>query len=73
MPLHTVSEALSGKNAQNVTGMNKKRPYKKPRLRVIELVAEEVLAVGCKMAHGGKGPLSHGTCQQPSICYVPGS
>ncbi len=27
-----------------------KRPYEKPRLRVIELSAEEVLGVGCKLA-----------------------
>lgn len=26
----------------------KKRAYEKPRLRVIELAAEEVLAIGCK-------------------------
>ena len=32
-----------------------KRPYEKPRLRSIPLVAEEVLAVGCKMAHGAPG------------------
>jgi hypothetical protein len=29
-----------------------KRPYEKPMLRVIELSAEEVLAVGCKQATG---------------------
>jgi len=29
------------------------QPYEKPRLRVIELTAEEVLAVGCKTAAGG--------------------
>jgi hypothetical protein len=27
----------------------KKRVYEKPRLRTIELAAEEVLAVGCKL------------------------
>ena len=27
----------------------KKRMYEKPRLRTIELAAEEVLAVGCKL------------------------
>ena len=27
-----------------------RQPYEKPRLRTIELVAEEVLAVGCKNA-----------------------
>lgn len=27
-----------------------KQPYEKPRIRTIELVAEEVLAIGCKLA-----------------------
>jgi hypothetical protein len=31
----------------------KKRVYKKPRLRTIELAAEEVLGVGCKTATTG--------------------
>ncbi len=31
----------------------KKRKYEKPKLRIIELVAEEVLAVGCKTVSGG--------------------
>ena len=30
-----------------------KKPYQKPRLRIIELAAEETLAVGCKTAIGG--------------------
>lgn len=30
-----------------------KIPYEKPRLRVIELAAEEVLAAGCKQVSGG--------------------
>lgn len=30
-----------------------KQPYEKPKLRTIELVAEEVLGIGCKMAGGG--------------------
>ena len=28
----------------------KKQPYEKPKLRIIELTAEEVLGVGCKLA-----------------------
>ncbi|MFW6107390.1 MAG: hypothetical protein ACOC8A_01730 [bacterium] len=35
----------------------KKRPYQKPKLRVIELAAEEVLGVGCK-TNQGVGALS---------------
>ena len=34
----------------------KLQPYEKPRLRVIELAAEEVLAVGCKTNAGGPNP-----------------
>jgi hypothetical protein len=39
----------------NIDQKNKtsKRPYETPKLRVIELVAEEVLATGCK--HGNIG------------------
>ena len=33
-----------------------KRVYEKPRLRTIELAAEEVLGVGCKMTSGGTAP-----------------
>lgn len=32
---------------------NSKKPYEKPRLRIIELAAEEVLAAGCKTFGGG--------------------
>lgn len=53
--------------------LSKKKPYNKPQLRIIELVAEEVLAAGCKLTHGGKGPLAHGTCSTPTVCYVQGS
>ena len=37
------------KKESNKTG---KHPYEKPRLRTIELVADEVLAVGCKVKGG---------------------
>lgn len=30
-----------------------KQPYEKPGLRIIELAAEEVLAIGCKTVTGG--------------------
>lgn len=30
-----------------------KQPYEKPGLRIIQLAAEEVLAVGCKLSSGG--------------------
>jgi hypothetical protein len=38
-----------------------KKPYEKPRLRIIELAAEEVLAVGCKTA--GTGAFGLPTCR----------
>jgi hypothetical protein len=34
---------------------NKVQPYEKPMLRVIELTADEVMAVGCKTV-GTRGP-----------------
>ena len=30
-----------------------KRPYEKPKLTTIELAADEVLFIGCKLASGG--------------------
>lgn len=30
-----------------------KLPYERPKLRIIELAAEEVLAIGCKLTSGG--------------------
>jgi hypothetical protein len=30
-----------------------KKKYEKPRLRIIEMASEEVLAIGCKLADGG--------------------
>lgn len=40
----------------------KKRDYEKPMLRVVDLAAEEVLAVGCKLAEGGLSACQDGTC-----------
>lgn len=39
-----------------------KQAYEKPRLRIIELVADEILAVGCKTAPGPFGKLPAGGC-----------
>ncbi|MFP4476236.1 MAG: hypothetical protein ACLFOY_11815 [Desulfatibacillaceae bacterium] len=54
---------------------NNRRPYEKPRLRVIELAAEEVLAVGCKLPPpGGRGfgnPAP--SCLEPRRCFARGS
>ena len=51
----------------------KKRPYTKPRLRTIELVAEEVMAVGGKMPQAA-GPLAHRhNCMAGGGCFTRGS
>jgi hypothetical protein len=36
------------------------QPYEKPRLRAIELSAEEVLGVGCKTVSGGASHMASG-------------
>jgi hypothetical protein len=46
-----------------------KQAYEKPRLRVIELVAEEVMGVGCKTATG-PGPV---TLCAAGACFAAGS
>lgn len=48
----------------------RKQPYQKPSLRTINLLAEEVLAVGCKLP-AGAGPAA-GTCLAVQ-CFNPGS
>jgi hypothetical protein len=49
-----------------------KKPYEKPMLRTIELAAEEVLAVGCKLAGSGNAYGSVVSCIVNS-CAGPGS
>ena len=49
-----------------------KGTYEKPRLRTIELVAEEVLAIGCKLLSGSTAPLSPTNCVD-SGCSQAGS
>ena len=34
----------------------KKEPYEKPDVTIIELAADQVLAVGCKADYGRRGP-----------------
>jgi hypothetical protein len=48
-----------------------KRPYEKPRVQAINLLAEEVLAVGCKLPDGPGGPI--GANCTASACFAPGS
>lgn len=47
-----------------------RQAYEKPTLRTINLVAEEVMAVGCKLP-SGSGP-APGACSVP-MCFSPGS
>jgi hypothetical protein len=46
-------------------------PYEKPRLRVISLVAEEVLSVGCKQDLGTTAKLGHSCGYNP--CSLAGA
>jgi len=58
---------MDTKNTQRV-----KRSYEKPKLRVIDLAAEEVLSVGCKLQSGGIASGSVINCVSSS-CSAPGS
>jgi len=40
----------------------RKQPYETPRLRVIELLAEEVMGVGCKILGGGLMNIALANC-----------
>ncbi len=48
-----------------------KQPYEKPCFHTIDLAAEEVLAVGCKLDGGPGGPIG-ATCTSSS-CFAAGS
>lgn len=48
-----------------------KQPYEKPGFRTIDLAAEEVLAVGCKLDGGPGGPI--GASCTASACFSAGS
>jgi hypothetical protein len=50
-----------------------KEPYEKPRLRRIELAAEEVLATGCKMFPGDPGGVSGAGCTVVACSTTTGS
>jgi len=49
-----------------------KQAYEKPKLRTIELLAEEVLGIGCKTAPGLPGP-ELSTCTAGVCSVTPGS
>ena len=65
-PVRRTSEPMSGSSA----GRSRLK-YEKPRMRVIDLVAEEVLSVGCKLSTGPGGPIG-ATCTSAS-CFAEGS
>ncbi|MFH1984951.1 MAG: hypothetical protein ABIL58_24175 [Pseudomonadota bacterium] len=56
-------------------GKKDKRSYETPVLRIIELAAEEVLAVGCKTQAVGTAGFGNGkaVCTFPRQCYGAGS
>lgn len=45
-----------------------KKPYQKPQLRTISLVAEEVLAVGCKLT-SAPGPFGASCLAVPCVVF----
>lgn len=49
-----------------------KEAYEKPKLRIIELAADEILAIGCKTAPGGPGQSGAG-CTNPACSLAIGS
>jgi len=53
------------------TGETQRQPYEKPVVLTIELAAEEVLAVGCKLAGGPGGPIAPTCTAAP--CFAAGS
>jgi hypothetical protein len=57
-------------NKKNAT--EKKQAYEKPKLRTIELLAEEVMGVGCKIAPGAPGQ-AVSTCTTGVCLLTPGS
>lgn len=71
----SISHTESNKNGLPVRdtgrGRGARQHYEKPSLLVISLVAEEVLAVGCKLDGGGSGPI--GASCTASACQAPGS
>lgn len=51
----------------------KKKPYEKPELRIIEMKEEEVLAIGCKMFGGANAFGPNPDCGHAVPCVQMGS
>lgn len=67
------SLALEGHSEDDLglTTREPRRGYQKPHVRTIDLAAEEVLAVGCKLESGPGGPI--GASCTASSCFAAGS
>lgn len=63
---------VNDKNADQKAETMGKAEYTKPHLRIIDMTAEETLAVGCKMTGGGSNFGSPTTCGVPT-CAQDGS
>lgn len=50
-----------------------RQPYEKPELRLIELAAEEVLAIGCKSSFGDPSGVAGNGCTTGICSSVTGS
>ncbi len=61
--------AYNSKKRQS--GVDKRKEYQRPEVKIIELKAEETLAVGCKLADGGSA--SGGFTCVSNACAEPGS
>ncbi len=59
------------RGAPSAPAAKSRQPYEKPRFRTIDLAAEEVLAVGCKLDGGPGGPI--GASCTASSCFAAGS
>ncbi|MCP3957627.1 MAG: hypothetical protein GY719_07210 [bacterium] len=64
------TSSVSPNEDRSLAGRSRE-PYEKPLLRTIHLAAEEVLAVGCKLAGGPGGPI--GASCTGSSCFSAGS
>lgn len=71
IPVRTDSTVRGRDEAQSPRPTGGKRAYEKPQLRAINLAAEEVLAVGCKLDGGPGGPI--GASCTSSSCFAAGS
>ena len=61
---------MKSENKDRQSGL---KSYRKPELRCVELVAEEVLAKGCKMSSVGQGYGNPVGCVAPNPCVNIGS